>query len=359
MKDTAKKPILVIMAAGMGSRFGGLKQIEAVGPAGEAILDYSLFDAHRAGFETVVFIIKHAIEDAFKSTVGARAEKAGLNVRYAYQELDILPEGFTVPEGRIKPWGTAHAILVAEEAIGDAPFAVINADDYYGPQGFKLIYDYLSTHADGDRYAWAMVGFLLGTNIGEVITVFAAMLLWRKTPLLSMQLLLINLATDSLPAIALGMEAVEADVMDKKPKPKSEGLFAHGLGVRIVLQGFLFALLTLIGFVAGEKATGTLAGGQTLAFMVLALSQVVQAYNMRSDRSLFAIGPFSNHKLNWAALASTALVALVLFTPVGIAFGLVTLPWQYYLLGLGLILAPLLVMEIAKLCGLIRHHGRK
>ena len=155
------------------------------------------------------------------------------------------------------------------------------------------------------------------------------------------------------------MEAVEADVMDKKPKPKSEGLFAHGLGVRIVLQGFLFALLTLIGFVAGEKATGTLAGGQTLAFMVLALSQVVQAYNMRSDRSLFAIGPFSNHKLNWAALASTALVALVLFTPVGIAFGLVTLPWPYYLLGLGLILAPLLVMEIAKLCGLIRHHGRK
>ena len=137
MKDTAKKPILVIMAAGMGSRFGGLKQIEAVGPAGEAILDYSLFDAHRAGFETFVFIIKHAIEDAFKSTVGARAEKAGLNVRYAYQELDILPEGFTVPEGRIKPWGTAHAILSAADAI-DAPFAVINADDYYGRTCFEM-----------------------------------------------------------------------------------------------------------------------------------------------------------------------------------------------------------------------------
>ena len=178
MKDTAKKPILVIMAAGMGSRFGGLKQIEAVGPAGEAILDYSLFDAHRAGFETVVFIIKHAIEDAFKSTVGARAEKAGLNVRYAYQELDILPEGFTVPEGRIKPWGTAHAILVAEEAIGDTPFAVINADDYYGPQGFKLIYDYLSTHADGDRYAWAMVGFLLVPIFGYIIICFASPLAW-------------------------------------------------------------------------------------------------------------------------------------------------------------------------------------
>ena len=204
-----------------------------------------------------------------------------------------------------------------------------------------------------------VVGFLLGTNIGEVITVFAAMLLWRKTPLLSMQLLLINLATDSLPAIALGMEAVESGVMDQKPKPKNEGLFAHGLGVRIVLQGLLFALLSLIGFVAGEKATGTVEGGQTLAFMVLALSQVVQAFNMRSDRSLFAIGPFSNHKLNWAALASTALVAVVLFTPVSIAFGLVTLPWQYYLLGLGLVLVPLVVMELAKLFGLIRHREHK
>ena len=164
MKDTAKKPILVIMAAGMGSRFGGLKQIEAVGPAGEAILDYSLFDAHRAGFETVVFIIKHAIEDAFKSTVGARAEKAGLNVRYAYQELDILPEGFTVPEGRIKPWGTAHAILSAADVI-DAPFAVINADDYYGRTCFELIYNYLSAGHAGPKYPWVMVGYLLGNTV--------------------------------------------------------------------------------------------------------------------------------------------------------------------------------------------------
>ena len=137
-----KKTALVIMAAGMGSRFGGLKQIEAVGPAGEAILDYSLFDAHRAGFETVVFIIKHAIEDAFKSTVGARAEKAGLDVRYAYQELDILPEGFTVPEGRIKPWGTAHAVLAARGVV-HGPFAVINADDYYGVDAFRVIYEEL------------------------------------------------------------------------------------------------------------------------------------------------------------------------------------------------------------------------
>ena len=159
------KPILVVMAAGMGSRYGGLKQIDPVGPSGEAILDYSLYDARRAGFETVVFIIKHEIEDAFKEAVGARALRAGFEVRYAYQQLDKLPEGFTVPEGRVKPWGTAHAILVAEEAIGNAPFAVINADDYYGPQGFQLVYDYLSTHADGDRCAWAMVGFLLGNTV--------------------------------------------------------------------------------------------------------------------------------------------------------------------------------------------------
>ena len=300
-------------------------------------------------------------------------------------ELDAAVEQIAVyarvsPENKIrivKAWQRkGQVVSMTGDGVNDAPalkaadigcaMGITGTDVAKGAADMTLTDDNFATIVDAVRegrgiYAniRKVVGFLLGTNIGEVITVFAAMLLWRKTPLLSMQLLLINLATDSLPAIALGMEAVEADVMDKKPKPKSEGLFAHGLGVRIVLQGFLFALLTLIGFVAGEKATGTLAGGQTLAFMVLALSQVVQAYNMRSDRSLFAIGPFSNHKLNWAALASTALVALVLFTPVGIAFGLVTLPWQYYLLGLGLILAPLLVMEIAKLCGLIRHHGRK
>ena len=161
----ANKPILVVMAAGMGSRYGGLKQIDPVGPSGEAILDYSLYDARRAGFETVVFIIKHEIEDAFKTAVGERARRAGFDVRYAYQQLEKLPEGFAVPEGRVKPWGTAHAILTAEEAIGDAPFAVVNADDYYGPEGFRLIYDFLSTHSDGARYAWAMVGFLLRNTV--------------------------------------------------------------------------------------------------------------------------------------------------------------------------------------------------
>lgn len=171
-----------------------------------------------------------------------------------------------------------------------------------------------------------------------------------------MQLLWINLVTDSMPAIALGMEAVESDVMDRKPKPKNEGIFAHGLGVRVVLQGIMFAALTLIGFKVGENVTGTLEGGQTLAFMVLALSQVVQAFNMRSEHSLFKIGMFKNHKLNWAALASTLLVALVLFTPVKAVFCLVTLPWNLYLLGVGLILVPLVVMELSKAFGLVKHH---
>lgn len=200
-----------------------------------------------------------------------------------------------------------------------------------------------------------VVGFLLGTNIGEVLLVFIAMLLWHKTPLLSMQLLWINLVTDSLPAVALGMETVETDVMCHKPKPKDESIFTHGFGVRIILQGVMFGILSLIGFKIGETATGTLAGGQTLAFMVLSLSQIVQAYNMRSEHSLFKIGFFTNHKLNWAALLSILLVSLVLFTPVGYVFGLVFLPGKLYAIGIGLILVPLLVMELSKVCGLIKH----
>ena len=201
-----------------------------------------------------------------------------------------------------------------------------------------------------------VVGFLLGTNIGEVILVFVAMILWHKTPLLSMQLLWVNLVTDSLPAIALGMEPVEADVMTQKPKPKDESIFAHGFGVRIVLQGFLFGLLSLIAYKVGETVTGNTSGGQTLAFMVLALSQIVQAYNMRSEHSLFKIGVFGNSKLNRAALISILMVVLVLFTPLSIPFGLIFLPTKLYLIGLGLTLVPVIVMEFSKACGLIKHH---
>ena len=125
----AKKPILVVMAAGMGSRYGGLKQIDPVGSHGEAILDYSLYDAHEAGFETAVIIIKKAIEKDFMETVGARLKHCPMEIRYAYQELEKVPEGYAVPEGRVKPWGTSHAILCAKDAIGDVPFGVVSSDD--------------------------------------------------------------------------------------------------------------------------------------------------------------------------------------------------------------------------------------
>ena len=160
------KPVLVVMAAGMGSRYGGLKQIDPVGSHGQPILDYSIYDAHRAGFETVVFVIKHEIEDAFKAAIGDHLSKV-MEVKYAYQELTDLPEGYRVPEGRVKPWGTCHAILAARKLI-DGPFAVVNADDYYGPQAFQAIYDYLSQHADRPGcYEYAMVGYLLGNTVTE------------------------------------------------------------------------------------------------------------------------------------------------------------------------------------------------
>ena len=297
------------------------------------------------------------------------------------EELDACVESISVyarvsPENKIrivKAWQRKGQIVsMTGDGVNDAPalkaadigcaMGITGTDVAKGAADMTLTDDNFATIVDAVRegrgiYAniKKVVGFLLGTNIGEVITVFAAMLLWHKTPLLSMQLLLINLATDSLPAIALGMEAVESDVMDRKPKPKDEGIFAHGLGIRVVLQGFMFAILTLIGFKVGETVTGTLEGGQTLAFMVLALSQIVQAFNMRSDHSLFKIGFFGNRTLNLAALASTALVALVMLTPIRHAFGLEILPPMLYLLGVGLILVPLVVIEISKLFGLIKH----
>lgn len=163
----AKKPVLVVMAAGMGSRYGGLKQIDPVGSQGEAILDYSLFDAKEAGFETAVIIIKEAIREDFMATVGKRLEKCPLEIRYAYQELDKLPAGYTVPANRTKPWGTCHAVLCAKDEIGDAPFAVINADDYYGKSAYKVIYDALCAAQDGETYDYCMVGYELGNTVTD------------------------------------------------------------------------------------------------------------------------------------------------------------------------------------------------
>ena len=160
-----KKPVLVVLAAGMGSRYGGLKQIDPVGSQGEAILDYSIYDAYKAGFETVVIIIKEAIRKDFMETVGKRLEKCPMEVRYACQELDALPDGYSLPEGRVKPWGTCHAVLCAKEAIDGAPFAVINADDYYGSSAFQVIYDYLSQAKA--PYDYCMVGYELGKTVTD------------------------------------------------------------------------------------------------------------------------------------------------------------------------------------------------
>lgn len=280
------------------------------------------------------------------------------------------------PENKIRivqAWQRrGEVVSMTGDGVNDAPalkaadigcaMGITGTDVAKGAADMTLTDDNFATIVDAVRegrgiYAniRKVVGFLLGTNIGEVLTVFFAMILWHKSPLLSMQLLWINLVTDSMPAIALGMEPVEKDIMEQKPKPKNEGIFAHGLGLRVVLQGMMFAILTLIGFLVGENATGTLEGGQTMAFFVLSMTQVVQAFNMRSHHSLFSIGVFSNRRLNIAALISTALVALVLFTPVSVAFGLVTLPAVTYLIGVGLILVPLVVMELSKAFGLIKH----
>lgn len=160
-----KKPSLVIMAAGMGSRFGGLKQLTPVGPSDELIIDYSIHDALAAGFGEIVFVIKHAIEDAFKENIGNRIEKYA-PVKYVFQELDKLPAGFTVPEGREKPWGTGHAVLCCKDVV-DGAFAVINADDYYGIEGFKLLADFLKKPQTSDKKKIAMAGYILENTLTE------------------------------------------------------------------------------------------------------------------------------------------------------------------------------------------------
>ncbi|MCI7182019.1 MAG: calcium-translocating P-type ATPase, PMCA-type [Schaedlerella sp.] len=297
------------------------------------------------------------------------------------RELDEQVEHISVyarvsPENKIrivKAWQRKDQIVsMTGDGVNDAPalkaadigcaMGITGTDVAKGASDMTLTDDNFATIVEAVRegrgiYAniRKVIGFLLGTNIGEIILVFVAMLLWHKSPLLSMQLLWVNLVTDSLPAIALGMEAVEPDVMEQKPKPKNEGIFAHGLGIRIILQGVMFGVLALIAYWLGETRTGSAAGGQTMAFMVLALSQVVQSFNMRSEHSLFRIGVFTNHKLNKAVLVSVALVALVLFTPVRTAFGFVILPGTLYLQGCVLILVPLLVMELSKAFGLIKH----
>lgn len=160
-----KKPVLVIMAAGMGSRYGGLKQIDPVDEQGHIIMDFSIYDAKRAGFEKVVFIIKKENEDTFREAIGNRVERL-MEVTYVFQDLYNIPEGFEVPDGRVKPWGTAHAVLSCIDEV-DGPFAVINADDYYGRDAFQKIYNFLSTHEDDEKYRYTMVGYQLENTLTE------------------------------------------------------------------------------------------------------------------------------------------------------------------------------------------------
>lgn len=295
------------------------------------------------------------------------------------EELDARVEKISVyarvsPENKIrivKAWQRrGQVVSMTGDGVNDAPalkaadigcaMGITGTDVAKGAADMTLTDDNFATIVEAVRegrgiYAniRRVIEFLLGTNIGEVITVFAAMLLWHKTPLLSMQLLWINLVTDSLPAIALGMEEVEETIMEQKPRSKNESIFAHGLGLRVILQGLLFALLTLIGYVVGEKTTGTVEGGQTMAFIILSMSQIVQALNMRTDRSLFRTNPFSNRTMNLAVVTSVLLTALLVFTPVGYLFGLVTLPAHLYLIALILLLLPLPIQEICKALGLI------
>ena len=216
-----------------------------------------------------------------------------------------------------------------------------------------------------------VVGFLLSTNLAEVLVVFLSTVVLGSiaglgNPFIPIQLLWINLVTDSLPAVALGMEGVESDIMYHKPKSKNESLFAHGLGVKIGLNGVLLTLTTLAGYVFGafimKDASGALnhTAGSTMAFMVLAMSQLVQALNMRSSHSLFKIGFFSNKTMNLSLLVCTVLTAFVLFTPgVVTVFGMMMLDWWLYLVGLGLSILPIIVMEIAKAVGFIKSHSHK
>ncbi len=315
------------------------------------------------------------LEEGDKAITGAELDAM------SDEELDSVVESISVyarvsPENKIrivKAWQRKDQVVsMTGDGVNDAPalkaadigcaMGITGTDVAKGAADMTLTDDNFATIVDAVRegrgiYAniKKVVGFLLGTNIGEVFTVFFSMLLWHKTPLLSMQLLWINLVTDSLPAISLGMEDVESGIMEQKPKPKNEGIFAHGLGIQVVLQGAMFALLTLIGFMLGER-TGVEHAGQTMAFTILSLTQIVQAFNMRSQRSLFKIGFFGNKKLNGAALISLVLVCLVLFVPgLNTIFGLVYLEAHMYLIAAGLIIVPLVVMEISKLLGIVKH----
>ena len=310
--------------------------------------------------------------DVYKRQAQMSEEELNRKVRHISVYARVSPEDKI---RIVKAWQAQGEIVsMTGDGVNDAPalkaadigcaMGITGTDVAKGAADMTLTDDNFTTIVSAVKEGRGIYGnikhavaFLLGTNIGEVLTVFLSMLFWKQSPLLSMQLLWINLVTDSLPAIALGMEAVPDDVMEKKPKPKNEGIFAHGLGVRIVLQGAMFAALTLFGFWLGWNETGTVEAGRTMAFMVLASTQVFHAFNMRSSHSLFKTGFFTNKYLNGAAALSLVLIALITFVPpLALVFGLTALPGHLYLTALGLALVPVVVLEIAKAAGMIAHH---
>ena len=305
------------------------------------------------------------------------------------EELDNRVENIAVyarvsPENKIrivKAWQRKGKVVsMTGDGVNDAPalkaadigcaMGITGTDVAKGAADMTLSDDNFATIVDAVKQGRGIyanikkvVSYLLGTNIGEIITVFFAMMIWKSSPLMSVQLLFINLVTDSFPAIALGMEPIEDGIMEEKPRPKDEGIFAHGLGIKVVLQGVMFGILTLFSFWAGTSFADietmkniitenghTLHAAETMAFIVLAFSQVVQSFNVRSNRSIFKIGPFTNKSLNIAATASVVLTLAVLLIPgVNEIFGLVYLSGTQYLIAFALAFVPLLVLEVCKL----------
>ena len=302
------------------------------------------------------------------------------------EELDKQVEHISVyarvsPENKIrivKAWQKkGQVVSMTGDGVNDAPalkaadigcaMGITGTDVAKGAADMTLTDDNFATIVDAVKEGRGIysnikkvVGFLLGTNISEVIVVFLAMCIWQISPFISIQLLWINLIGDSLPAIALGMEKLEPDVMDHKPRAKNESIFAHGYGIQIVLQGCMFAGLALASYCIARFGFGLGAEACSAAtFFVLALSQTLHAYNMRSGHSLFKVGPFTNKFLNIVTLIALALIAFVMFTP-GVmtvfGFGSAYLPWQVYVIGIALSIVPIIVMEIAKSLELVRHH---
>ena len=346
-----------------------------------------------AGIRTVMITGDHvATASAIAADLGIRregdiaitgAELAAMTDEQLNARVrDISVYARVSPEDKIrivKAWQNQGEIVsMTGDGVNDAPalkaadigcaMGITGTDVAKGAADMTLTDDNFTTIVDAVKEGRGIydnirkvVAFLLGTNIGEVLTVFIAMLIWRTSPLVSMHLLWINLVTDGLPAIALGREAVERDVMQKQPRAKNEGVFAHGLGVQVILQGVMFAVLTLGAYALGSAWNGGalgVEGGQTAAFMVLALTQVFHSYNMRSRFSLFTIGFFTNAFLNRAAIISLGLMALILFVPpLAAAFSLIMLPGSLYLVLFGLSLVPVVILELTKAFGLVRHEA--